>query len=40
MVSEHDFREKLQDLRIMRAELDDDIRSMERALSIMDNFSP
>jgi hypothetical protein len=37
---DQDFRTKLQGLRIMRAELDEDIRSMERALSIMGGASP
>ena len=33
--SPQDLRMKLRDLRIMRAELDEDIRTVERALSIM-----
>jgi hypothetical protein len=37
---DQDFRTKLQGLRIMRAELDEDIRYMERALSIMGGASP
>jgi hypothetical protein len=36
--AEH-FRKKLQDLRVMRAELDEDIRSMERSLRLMDDSS-
>jgi hypothetical protein len=35
-----DLRTKLRDLRIMRAELDEDIRAVERALSIMYGASP
>jgi hypothetical protein len=35
MNSEQGLRAKLQDLRITRAELDQDILSLERALSIM-----
>lgn len=38
--SEKDIRTKLQDLRILRAELDDDIGSLERALSIVGGASP
>jgi hypothetical protein len=37
---QEDFRAKLRSLKVMRAELDEDIRSMERALSIMGGASP
>ena len=36
----HDIRAKLRALLKMRAELDEDIRSMERAVSIMGGESP
>jgi hypothetical protein len=35
-----DLRTKLRDLRIMRAQLDEDIRTVERALSIMCGAPP
>jgi hypothetical protein len=38
--SKQDIRTKLRALRKMRAELDEDIRSMERAVSIMGGESP
>jgi hypothetical protein len=37
---QEDFRAKLRSLKVMRAKLDEDIRSMERALSIMGGASP
>jgi hypothetical protein len=38
--SPQDLRTKLRDLRIMRAQLDEDIRTVERALSIMCGAPP
>jgi hypothetical protein len=37
---EQDLRSKLRSLKVMRAELDEDIRSIERVLSIMGGASP
>jgi hypothetical protein len=38
--SAQDLRTKLQHLQTIRAELDEDIRTVERALSIMGSASP
>jgi hypothetical protein len=38
--SAQDLRTKLRDLRIMQVQLDEDIRTVERALSIMCGASP